>query len=98
MIDLFAREPGEPDAFGADAIRVRETGLAVVHEGEWVLPGEGSAAALEAMAPMRAAGPVIEVPIEIDVRPALDDAQARRIARIALADLRDALDAEAEVG
>lgn len=57
---------------------VKETGLAVVHEGERILPAPGSTAVME-----RAAGTAEAVhyhfPVEIVVVGALSDAEQRRL-------------------
>ena len=84
MIDTLA------NLDASDAFRVDETGLAVVHEGEWVVPVDGAAAELS----RGSMGTVIEIPIEITVVTSLSAEDRAAIADQALADLRLALDAE----
>jgi hypothetical protein len=50
-----------------DVTRVRRTGLAIVHEGEWVVSTPDSAAELEAMAGDRQAVVHYHFPVEIEV-------------------------------
>ncbi|MBH0053124.1 MULTISPECIES: hypothetical protein [unclassified Salinibacterium] len=86
MINILNGDVGE----SRPALYVDSTGLAVVHEGEWVLPAEGAAAKLSAAEP----GIVVEVPIEIIISMPVSDADRRAIADLVLGELRDALDAE----
>ena len=72
---------------------VRETGIALVHEGEWILPAPGSAARLEPADPA-AAGPTVEVrfPVEVVVAGALSEADREAIEQRIFSSLADALE------
>jgi hypothetical protein len=80
---------GEGDGVRGRAMRVEETGLAVVHEGEWVVAADGDEATLRAPT----AGPVVDVPITVEVTVPLSEADRRAIAALALRELRDAFEA-----
>jgi hypothetical protein len=59
--------------------RVEQTGIALVHEGEYIMPAPGSEAQIATAD--RADGPVINYyfPVEIEVIGALNDEQIRRV-------------------
>ena len=73
------------------AARVVETGLAVVHEGELILPAAGSAAQAERVAEDARAVIEYRFPVEIEVRAAPDPVDATAIAEAALQQLTDGL-------
>lgn len=60
--------------------RVERTGIALVHEGEYIMPAPGSAAQIAS--DMQTDGPVINYyfPVEIEVIGALSDAQLSLVA------------------
>jgi hypothetical protein len=66
MADAAANEHGE----GAEAARVLRTGIALVHEGELVLPAAGSEAQAERAAADARAVIHYYFPVEIEVRAA----------------------------
>jgi hypothetical protein len=70
---------------GADAgpSRVERTGIAVVHEGEYVVPAPGAQARLTAAAPVV----TYQFPVEIDVVGRLDAAAIARVAQHVFAEL-----------
>ncbi len=57
-----------PSGAGGRAARVRETGIALVHEGELVLPAAGSEAQAERVASDAQAVIHYHFPVEIEVR------------------------------
>ena len=67
--------------------RVERTGIALVHEGEYILPAPGSEAHLAPDG--NAGGPVINYyfPVEIDIVGAIDDEQMRRVAAYVFGEL-----------
>ncbi|MFI6704338.1 hypothetical protein ACIBJC_36315 [Streptomyces sp. NPDC050509] len=83
-------EPGgDPGDAGAGAARVERTGIALVHEGEYVLPAPGS----EAVVTHHAGGGTVvhyHFPVEVEVVGTLQDHHLRRIADHVF----DALDSE----
>ena len=62
----MAREPDDGEETGAK--RVLETGIALVHEGELVLPAAGSEAQAEIVRRRCARRDPISLPVEIEVR------------------------------
>lgn len=72
---------------------VRETGIALVHEGEWIVPAPGSAASIEPAGP-GAGGPTLEVrfPVEVVVAGALSEADREAIEQRIFNSLADALE------
>jgi hypothetical protein len=80
-------DPGD-FSFGT---RVERTGIALVHEGEYIVPAPGSEAML-AMEGGEAGGAVINYyfPVEIEIAGTLDDEQVATIA----GQIFDALEAE----
>lgn len=85
---------GDGEGVHGRAMRVDETGLAVVHEGEWVVAADGAEAVLRESP----AGTIVEVPIIVEVTVQLSDAERRAIAGLALQELRDAFEARGEAG
>jgi hypothetical protein len=73
------------------AIRVDETGIALVHEGELILPAPGSEAELEAVAGDARATIVYYFPVEVEVRAAPEAVSAEDIVGQALGTLIDGL-------
>lgn len=71
---------------------VRETGIALVHEGEWIVPAPGSEARLEPAD--LAAGPALEVrfPVEVVVAGALSEAEREAIEQRIFGALTEALE------
>ena len=78
--------------FGAGGL-VERTGVALVHEGEYILPAPGSEAVLSP-ASEGLAGQVINYyfPIEVEVVGALSTEQVQRVAAFVYAELRTELD------
>jgi hypothetical protein len=75
----MAREPGDSGETGAK--RVLETGIALVHEGELVLPAAGSEAQAEVVADDARAVIEYHFPVEIEIRgegPSIDMAEIAR--------------------
>lgn len=72
-------------------VRVEETGIALVHEGEYIIPAPGSEAMLAA-AEVEPGDQAINYyfPIEIEVAATLDEEQVQRIVTVVF----DALEAE----
>jgi hypothetical protein len=66
------------DGYGGP-VRVERTGIALVHEGEYILPEAGSEALI---APAHEQGPVINYyfPVQVEVVGTLSDDEVRRIA------------------
>lgn len=62
--------------------RVERTGIALVHEGEWIAPAPGSAAAIEPGVVPAAAGPVVNYhfPVEVELIGELSEPQRRAVA------------------
>lgn len=81
-----ARGSVEIPAFGAGG-RVDETGLALVHEGEWIMPAPGSEATISPAGMEGGVGPVINYffPVEIEVVGELSQAEMERVARFVFA-------------
>ena len=72
----------DPDAEEAQAKRVLETGIALVHEGELVLPAAGSEAQAAVVADDARAVIHYHFPVEIEVRggaPAVDPQEVARL-------------------
>lgn len=91
----------EPHAGGGELIglpafdvggRVERTGIALVHEGEWIVPAPGSAAPItpHAAAP---AGPVVHYhfPVEVELIGELSEQQRRAVAAHVFDELDEAL-------
>jgi hypothetical protein len=66
--------------------RVERTGIALVHEGEYIVPAAGSEARLT---PAAGSGPVVNYwfPVEIELVGEVDDAVVRRVAAYVFAEL-----------
>jgi hypothetical protein len=79
---------------GNRAARVRRTGLALVHEGELVLPAAGSEAEAERVADDARAVVHYHFPVEIEVVGAGAVVDADRLADLALARLAEHLDGQ----
>ena len=75
----MAREPGNREETGAK--RVLETGIALVHEGELVLPAAGSEAQAEVVADDARAVIHYHFPVEIEIRAGEEPADIEKIAR-----------------
>ena len=75
----MAREPGDRDETGAK--RVLETGIALVHEGEVVLPAAGSEAQSELATDEARAVIHYHFPVEIEIRGGDDTLDIPEIAR-----------------
>lgn len=71
-------------AGGARPIRVRRTGLALVHEGELVMPAAGSEAEAEQVADDARATLNYYFPVEIEVRAAPAGVDPEKIVELAL--------------
>ncbi|MFF3877195.1 hypothetical protein [Streptomyces sp. NPDC001978] len=81
--------PAEPTAAGAPVPpgdRVERTGIALVHEGEYIVPAPGSEALLS---PAAGAGPVVNYyfPVEVELVGDLDDALVQRVVAGVFAEL-----------
>jgi hypothetical protein len=92
-LDQAASEGGEPSPPGVvGLVRVEQTGLAVVHEDEWIASTPESAAVLRAVA-----GDVDEraveysFPVEVHVIGTLTEAQTRALAALVFDELNGAL-------
>jgi hypothetical protein len=73
---------------------VQSTGLALVHEGEWIVPAPGSEAEID---PRDTGGGTVAAynfPIEVEVIGSLGDDQRREIAEHVFAELDSALRAQ----
>lgn len=68
----MATPPDPPRRVGGRAARVTRTGLAVVHQGELVLPAAGSEAQAERVLDDARSTIHIHIPVEIEVRAAPD--------------------------
>lgn len=66
------------------AVRVKETGIALVHEGELILPAAGSEAQAERVMADERAVIHYHFPVEIEVRAAPDPIDPDDIIRLAL--------------
>jgi len=75
----MAKEPGDREVRGAK--RVLETGIALVHEGELVLPAAGSEAQAELVADDARAVIHYHFPVEIEVRGRSESVDMEEIAR-----------------
>lgn len=75
-------------AFAAGG-RVEETGLAVVHEGEWIMPALGSEAVISASSPEGESAQVVNYyfPVEIEVVGSLSQEEVERVANYVFAAL-----------
>ena len=71
----------EPDREHTGAKRVLETGIALVHKGELVLPAAGSEAQAELAAGDASAAIHYHFPVEIEVRGAAETVDMSEIAR-----------------
>lgn len=73
-------------AGGPPGDRVERTGIALVHEGEYIVPAMGSEARLT---PAAGTGPVVNYyfPVEIELVGDVDDAVVRRVAAHVFAEL-----------
>lgn len=69
--------------------RVERDGIAVVHEGEWIVPVPGAEAGLETLRERTS----VEVPMEVSISVALPDAERESIIQEALRRLRVAIEA-----
>jgi hypothetical protein len=81
----------EGQFFGMEpATRVKETGIALVHEGEYIMPAPGSEAALE---PAMASGGMVNYyfPVEIVIVGALSEQEREAIENRIWEKLHDAL-------
>ena len=79
------------DATGAHAARILRTGIALVHEGELVLPAAGSEAQAERVAEDARSVIHYHFPVEIEVRAAPDPVDAEAIIEAALRRLASGL-------
>lgn len=86
---MAERRAGRP---GGSAARIRRTGLALVHEGELVLPAAGSEAQAERVADDARAVIHYHFPVEIEVRAGGAQIDESRIADLALTRLAESLD------
>lgn len=77
-------EPGDPSrvpesAFGG---RIERTGIALVHEGEYVVPAPGSGAVLSSPGSRPAGSPVVwTFPVEVEVVGRLSEEHLRAVAQ-----------------
>ncbi len=73
--------------------RVERTGIALVHEGEFIMPAPGSEALLSPEGAGATAGQVINYyfPVEVEVTGDLTDEQLQRIAQFVFDELETAL-------
>ena len=78
----MATEPGDREETGAK--RVLETGIALVHEGELVLPAAGSEAQAEVVADDARAVIHYHFPVEIEVWAGGERADANAIATLVI--------------
>ena len=85
----------ESERDGSGAARVLSTGLALVHEGELVLPAAGSAAEAERVADDDRAVIHYHFPVEIEVVGAGAAIDAERLADLTIARLAAHLDGQA---
>ncbi len=76
-----------PPSGGTDAVRVDRTGIALVHEGEVVLPAAGSEAAAGRVAEDARTTIAYYFPVEVEVRATGSDVDAESIASLALTKL-----------
>jgi hypothetical protein len=72
------------DQGNGGAIRVEETGIALVHEGEMILPAAGSQAQAERVIADSLAVIHYHFPVEIEVRAAPDPIDPEDVVRLAL--------------
>lgn len=79
---------------GPGATRVRRTGIALVHEGELVLPASGSEAQSERVAQDDRTAIHYHFPVEIEVRAGGATIDTSRIIDLTLARLAQSLEAE----
>jgi hypothetical protein len=70
---------------------VRETGLAVVHQGEYIIPASGSEAAIESMPSMSAAIVNYYFPVEVVIAGGLPDEERAALETRIWESLGDAL-------
>lgn len=88
----MAGERGSRGSSGAGATRVRRTGIALVHEGELILPAEGSEAQAELVAGDARSVVHYHFPVEIEVRAAPDPVDPEEIIRRTLLRLTQGLE------
>ena len=85
----------EPDELGMpmfqDGGYVRETGLAVVHEGEYIIPASGSEAAIDSIPSMSAAVVNYYFPVEVVIVGGLPEEELAAIETRIWESLGDAL-------
>ena len=86
----MADRDGDTQA-GGRAARVERTGLALVHEGELILPAAGSEAAAEIVAQDDRSVVHYHFPVEIEVRASAAEVDPEAIADLALRNLVQAL-------
>ncbi|UPJ53431.1 hypothetical protein IVB30_20205 [Bradyrhizobium sp. 200] len=104
-IDPRDRRPDEGGALGeplglvgipgyATGGVVDRTGIALVHQGEYILPAPGSEAIITPSGEAAGAGPVINYffPIEIEVVGVLDERQLKQVASHVFAELHSEFD------
>jgi hypothetical protein len=74
--------------------RVERTGIALVHEGEYVLPALGAEAVIAPENETTSAGQVINYyfPVQIEIVGTLNERQLKRVAEYVYADLHTELD------
>jgi hypothetical protein len=77
---------GEPDGSAETGQRVEHTGIAPVHEGEYIVPAAGSEAVI---APASGGGPVVNYyfPVEVELVGDVDDAVVQRVVSRVFAEL-----------
>lgn len=71
---------------------VRETGIALVHEGEWILPAPGSAARLEPSAAADSGRMEYHFPVEVVVRGGLTEEDRAELERRVFGALAEAIE------
>jgi hypothetical protein len=82
---------GDAEAGNGGAARVARTGIALVHEGELILPAAGSEAWLERAADEASAIVQYVFPVEIEVRNEVERADEQWIADLTLRRLTEGL-------
>jgi hypothetical protein len=81
------------DDGGGSAARVERTGIALVHEGELIVPAAGSEAFLEQVTADQATVVQYHVPVEIEVRAAGEPVDPDDVVAMALDSLTAGLEA-----
>jgi hypothetical protein len=73
--------------------RVNRTGIALVHEGEYIVPAPGSSAEIAPVDEVAGGGQEIHYyfPVEIEIVGELDEAQIQRVAQHVFAEMETAL-------